>query len=159
MRTKSLLCECIVLLVMVVTTATPCFAVNLIYGCVKSGGGLEIVSGPGQCKANQTPISWPAEGLTAVHGAVLANGDPDTDSEGFTSEYVSGVYYITFETPFTGSPNCVISLLGTPPPSAFCAILGQGPSILDVNCITPTIQNGILVYEYSQVPFSFICIE
>ena len=108
MRTKSLLCGCIVLLLMVVAMATPCFAGNLIYGCVKNSGDLIIVSGPGQCKANQTPISWnqtgpegpqgpqgpagapgaqgppgPAGVVNAVHGVVLYNGTIE-DGVGFT---------------------------------------------------------------------------
>jgi len=98
MRTESLLCGPIILLVMVVAIATPCSAGNLIYGCVKSNGDLQIVSGPGQCKSNQTPISWPAEGgLTAISGWIRDDGVPVL-GDGFTSRYddPSKTYYITF---------------------------------------------------------------
>lgn len=117
MRTKFLLCGCILLLLMVVAMATPCSAVNLIYGCVKSNGNLEIVSGPDQCKSNQTPISWPAGGLTAVSGWIRYDGVPVL-GEGFTStqDPNNGVYYITFDQDFVGDPGCVISLLSSPPP-------------------------------------------
>jgi hypothetical protein len=120
MRTKFLLCGCILLLLMVVAMATPCSAVNLIYGCVKSNGNLEIVSGPDQCKSNQTPISWPAGGLTAVSGWIRYDGVPVL-GEGFTStqDPNNGVYYITFDQDFVGDPGCVISLLSSPPPHCF----------------------------------------
>jgi len=145
MRTKSLLCGCILLLPMVVAIATPCFAVNLIYACVKSGGDLQIVSGPGQCKSNQTLISWPAaESLTQVSGWVRYDGVRIL-GDGFTSSFVSGVYYITFNQDFIGDPGCTISLLSSPPPTEFCSILGVGPSILDVNCT-------------DQVSFAFVCV-
>jgi hypothetical protein len=42
-------------------TASSCLA-QVIYGCVKNNGQLTIVSGPGQCKHNETPISWNATG-------------------------------------------------------------------------------------------------
>ena len=35
---------------------------QVINGCVKNNGQLSIVSGPGQCKNNETPISWNATG-------------------------------------------------------------------------------------------------
>ena len=35
---------------------------QVIYGCVKNNGQLSIASGPGQCKNNETPISWNATG-------------------------------------------------------------------------------------------------
>jgi hypothetical protein len=141
---------------MVVTTATPCFAVNLIYGCVKSGGNLEIVSGPDQCKSNQTPISWPAQGLTSIYGWIRGDGVA-TLGDGFTSNYDGGVYYITFNEEFAGNPGCVISLLTSP--DAFCAIIGVGPSILDVTCSRPTVVNGVLSYiSPSEVPFAFLCV-
>lgn len=160
MRTKFLLCGCILLLLMVVAMATPCSAVNLIYGCVKSNGNLEIVSGPDQCKSNQTPISWPAGGLTAVSGWIRYDGVPVL-GEGFTStqDPNNGVYYITFDQDFVGDPGCVISLLSSPPPTAFCAILGVGPSILYVNCASYAIGlDGTLHYQSNQVSFAFQCV-
>jgi hypothetical protein len=109
MRTKSLLCGCIVLLLMVVTTATPCLADNTIYGCVRGFTGiLRIVSPPGHCLPGEAPISWnqtgpqgpqgqqgpkgetgpmgpagPAGVVNAVHGVVLYNGTIE-DGVGFT---------------------------------------------------------------------------
>jgi hypothetical protein len=159
MRTKSLLSGCIILLVMVAGMTPPCFADNLIYGCVKNSGELLIVSGPGQCKANQTPISWPAGGgLTAVSGWIRADGVPEL-GDGFTSKYDSGVYYITFNQDFTGDPGCTISLLSTPTPTAFCSIIGVGPSILDVECVSYGISlGGTLVNPSNQVGFAFLCV-
>jgi len=158
MRTKSLLCGCIILLVMVIAMATPCFADNLIYGCVKNSGELLIVSGPGQCKSNQTPISWPAGGLTAVYGWVRPDGVA-TLGDGFTSKYENGVYYITFDQEFAGNPDCVISLLASP--NAFCAIIGIGPSILDVTCASPTmVGDNVLGYiSPFQASFAFLCVK
>jgi hypothetical protein len=185
MRTKSLLCGCIVLLLMVVTTATPCLADNTIYGCVRGFTGiLRIVSPPGHCLPGEAPISWnqtgpqgpqgqqgpkgdtgpagpagPAGGVTAVHGTVLYGGEPE--GAGFTSNYNvdnPGLYTITFDTPFTGTPDCVISLQASP--DDFCAIVGYGPSNLDVYCSYITVQNGILRFiAPQQHPFSFICIS
>ena len=161
MRTKSLVCGCIILLVIVVTMATPCFAVNLIYGCVKGNGDLQIVSGPGQCKANQTPISWPAgEGLAVVSGWIRYDGVPVL-GDGFTStqDINNGVYYIRFNQDFTGDPGCTISLLSTPTPTAFCSIIGVGPSILDVQCVSYEIgSGGTLVNPSNQVGFAFLCV-
>ena len=186
MRTKSLLCGCIVLLLMVVTMATPCFAAdNTIYGCVRGFTGiLRIVSPPGHCLPGESPISWnqtgpqgpqgqqgpkgdtgpmgpagPAGVVNAVHGVVLYSGDPAPESVGFTSKYDGGVYYITFDPPLSGTPDCVISILASP--DAFCAIVGYGPSILDVTCATPTIVNPNVLGYISpfQIPFSFICIS
>jgi len=161
MRTKPLLCGCIILLVMVVAVATPCFAVNLIYGCVKSNGDLQIVSGPNQCKSNQTPISWPAGGgLIAVSGWIRYDGVPVL-GEGFTStqDPNNGVYYITFGQDFVGDPGCTISLLSTPTPTAFCSIIGVGPSILDVECVSYGIgTGGTLVFQSNQVDFAFLCV-
>jgi len=63
-------------------TASSCFA-QVIYGCVKNSGDLIIVSGPGQCKANQTPISWNQagpegpQGPQGPAGAPGAQGPPD----------------------------------------------------------------------------------
>jgi len=160
MRTKSLLCGCILLSLMVVAIATPCFAVNLIYGCVKSNGSLEIVSGPNQCKSNQTLISWPAGGVTAVSGWVNEDGSRGL-GDGFTSLYdgSSKTYYITFNQDFTGDPGCTISLLSTPTPTAFCSIIGVGPSILDVECVSYEISlSGTLVFQSNQVGFAFLCV-
>jgi hypothetical protein len=109
MRTKSLLCGCIVLLLMVVTTATPCFADTVIHGCVRGLTGILRIVGPsGQCLPGETPISWnqtgpqgpqgqqgpkgdtgpmgpagPAGVVNAVHGVVLYNGTV-LDGVGFT---------------------------------------------------------------------------
>jgi len=111
MRTKSLLCGCIVLLVMVVTTATPCFADNVIYGCVKNSGELLIVSGPGQCKSSQTPISWNragvANGITrAIHGFVDEDGTIIA-GDNFTVVKDFNIYKITFQPNFFLSrPTC-----------------------------------------------------
>jgi hypothetical protein len=35
---------------------------QVIYGCVKNNGQLSIASGPGQCKNNETEISWNSTG-------------------------------------------------------------------------------------------------
>ena len=164
MRTKSLLCGCSVLLVMVVTTATPCFAVNLIYGCVKNGT-LEIVSGPGQCKANQSPISWPAEGLTAVHGVVLYNGTIE-DGVGFTvgaptgpgTPRGTGLYRVIFDTEFPNYAHCVVTPFQSPA-TVICGVSGFGSSFFDVDCYEPTTQGGLFTNLPTDVSFSFICIS
>jgi hypothetical protein len=71
-----------VLIAMVLCTvfsivATTCLA-QVINGCVKSNGDLSIVSGPGQCKSNETPISWNVTGPEGPQGpqgpAGVANG-------------------------------------------------------------------------------------
>jgi hypothetical protein len=94
-----------------------------------------------------------------VHGVVLYSGDPAPESVGFTSKYDGGVYYITFDSPLSGTPDCVVSILASP--NAFCAIVGYGPSILDVTCATPTIVGDNVLGYISpfQIPFSFICIS
>jgi len=161
MRTKSLVCGCVILFVTLVAMATPCLALNLIYGCVKSNGDLQIVSGPNQCKPNQTPISWPAGGgLTEVSGWIRYDG-VSVLGDGFTSRYddPSKTYYITFNQDFTGDPGCTISLLSSPPPTAFCSIIGVGPSILDVECVSYGIGlDGTLVFQSNQVGFAFLCV-
>ncbi len=99
-----------------------------------------------------------ANGITAgVHGVVASDGTIQS-GVGFTSSYVSGVYYITFSQAFSSDPHCVITPLQSPP-TAICSILGYGPVILDVNCSSPTIQNGLFTFTQEQATFSFICIE
>jgi hypothetical protein len=183
MRTKSLLCGCIVLLLMVVSMATPCFADTVIHGCVsRLFGVLRIVNSPGQCFNGESPISWnqagpqgqtgpqgpkgdtgpagPAgpAGLTAVYGWVRDDGVA-TLGDGFTSKYENGVYYISFNEDFLGDPDCVISLLASP--DAFCSIIGIGPSILDVTCASPTIVNNNVLSYISpfQTSFAFLCVK
>ena len=46
----------LVLCIAVFVGASSCLA-QVIYGCLKSNGQLTIVSNPGQCKKNETPIS------------------------------------------------------------------------------------------------------
>jgi len=108
MRTKSLLCGCIVLLLMFVTTATPSLADNTIYGCVRRLTGiLRIVSPPGQCLNGETPISW--NNIVVVRGDVAADGSILAGT-GFTVQHtIPGLYRITFDTPFTSVPICMIS--------------------------------------------------
>jgi hypothetical protein len=38
-------------------TASSCLA-QVINGCVGKNGQLSVVTGPGQCKPNETPVSW-----------------------------------------------------------------------------------------------------
>jgi hypothetical protein len=54
-----------------------CFA-QVIYGCVKSNGQLSIATGPGQCKNNETPISWNAAGPQGPQGAQGPQGPQGT---------------------------------------------------------------------------------
>ncbi len=124
---------------------------EIIYGCVAKNGTLTIVSGPDQCGGKGTLISWTSvEGMSAaVHGVVLYDGTV-ADGVGFTSKFQSNVYYITFEQAFSGNPHCVVTP-NTSPPTVLCAILGYGPSILDVNCMDYTTS------QYVQITFSFIC--
>lgn len=161
MRTKFVLCGCIILSVIVVTMATPCFAGNLIYGCVKNSGELLIVSGPGQCKANQTPISWPAGGLTAVHGVVLYDGSVES-GEGFTPSHVgTGLYTVVFDQHFSSDPHCVVTPFQSPA-TVICAVYGFGgdPTHLDVDCYAPGNEpNGLFTNFPTDVSFSFICIS
>jgi len=185
MRTKPLLCGCIILLVMVVATATPCFADTVIHGCVRALTGILRIVGPsGQCLPGETPISWnqtgpqgpqgqqgpkgdtgpagPAgsAGVTAVFGWIRSDGVPVL-GDGFTSLYddPSKTYYITFNQAFAGDPGCTISLLSTPTPTAFCSIIGVGPSILDVECVSYGISaGGTLVYQSNQAEFAFVCV-
>jgi hypothetical protein len=48
----------LVLCIAVFVGASSCLAAQAIYGCVSKNGQLTIVSNPGQCKNNETPISW-----------------------------------------------------------------------------------------------------
>jgi len=57
--------------------ASSCLA-QVIKGCVKNNGDLSIVSGSGQCKPNETPISWNVIGPEGPQGpqgpAGITNG-------------------------------------------------------------------------------------
>jgi hypothetical protein len=131
---------------------------EVIYGCVAKNGALSIVNGPNQCGSKDTPISWNSvEGINAaVHGVVNSDGTV-SDGVGFSSSFASDVYYITFDQAFSGNPHCAITPFESPP-TATCAILGYGPNILDVSCVTPAMINGLLTSKYVQVSFFFMCI-
>jgi len=131
---------------------------GVIYGCVAKNGALSIVSGPNQCSGKETPLSWNSvEGINAaVHGVVKSDGTV-FEGVGFSSSFASDVYYITFDQTFSGNPHCVITPFESPP-TATCAILGYGPNILDVSCVTPSMINGLLTSKYVQVSFFFMCI-
>ena len=124
---------------------------EIIYGCVAKNGTLTIVSGPDQCSGKGAPLSWNSvEGVTAaVHGVVLYDGTVES-GVGFTSKFENNVYYVSFKQAFSDSPTCVVTPNASPP-TVICAILGYGPSILDVNCIDYTTS------QYVQVTFSFAC--
>jgi hypothetical protein len=163
---------------MVVAMATPCFAENLIYGCVKNSGDLVIVSGPGQCKANQTPISWNQAGpagvangiTTAVHGVVRYDGGIE-DGVGFTvgaptgpnTLRGTGLYRVIFDTAFSNYAHCVVTPFQSPA-TVICGVSGFGSSFFDVDCYEPTTEQGVGgVILFTNLPtdvsFSFICIS
>jgi len=172
MRTKSLLCGCILLLLMVVAMATPCFADNVIHGCVsRLFGILRIVSSPGQCLNGETPISWnqtgpqgpqgpkgdtgatgpmgPAGVVNAVHGVVFENGTVG-DGVGFTvgaptgpnTTRGTGLYRVIFDTAFSNDAHCVVTPFQFPA-TVICGISGFGSSFFDVDCYTPTTEMGV----------------
>jgi hypothetical protein len=178
MRTRSLLCGCIILLVIVVARVSPCFAENLIYGCVKNSGDLVIVSGPGQCKANQTPISWNQAGpagvangiTTAVHGVVRYDGEIE-DGVGFTvgaptgpgMPHDTGLYRVIFDTAFSNLAHCVVTPFQSPA-TVICGVSGFGEWGFDVDCYAPTTEvgvGGVILFTNlaTDVSFSFICVE
>ena len=57
----------IVLCTVFFIVASSCLA-QVINGCVRKNGQLAIVTGPGQCKQNETPISWNATGPQGPQG-------------------------------------------------------------------------------------------
>ena len=134
---------------------------QVIYGCVKNSGDLQIVSGPGQCKSNQTPISWPAGVgvVNAVHGVVLEDGSVES-GEGFTPSHIgTGLYTVTFTQAFSSNAHCVITPFQSPA-TVICAVFGYGTTFVDVNCYAPGVESGGLFTNIAtDVSFSFICVE
>lgn len=55
-------------------TTSSCFA-QVIYGCVKNGV-LTIMTGPGQCRQNDTPVSWNVTGPQGLQGVQGLQGLP-----------------------------------------------------------------------------------
>ncbi len=104
---------------------------NVIYACFqKINGQLRIISSTGKCRPSEMPITWNITGpqgtpgvangiSTAVHGLIEADGS--ASGSGFTVAHVvdpspgNGLYDITFTTPFTSAPDCLITPLNSDP--------------------------------------------
>jgi hypothetical protein len=71
---KRTLSIALVLGAVIIFAASPCLA-QVINGCVKNNGQISIMTGPGQCKNGETPISWNATGPQGPPGpAGITNG-------------------------------------------------------------------------------------
>jgi hypothetical protein len=87
---------------------------QVINGCVKNNGQLSIVSDPGQCKNNETQISWNATGPQGPQGVPGVTAG--------ISAAVWGEYILNPNpTPENPQPNCSVpffrgaaSIAGTP---------------------------------------------
>ena len=77
-----------------------------IHACVKAAGTMRIVSGPADCRANETPLSWSQQGPPGEPGEPGQPGEPGAPGD-------SGAQLSVFDAngteigPFTGyiSPN------------------------------------------------------
>jgi len=103
---RTLLITLILCTVLFITTSSS--IAQVIYGCVKNNGQLSIVSGPGQCKNNETPISWNnIQGIHAVaYGTVtfIGGGNMNLPPNVTVTHTSLGHYEITFNpNPFTPS--------------------------------------------------------
>jgi len=71
----------------VVQLLLPCTSVaeaQIVYACAnKSTGELFKVASPGDCKKNQTPVSWNVQGPSGPPGPPASNAVPITGSSGF----------------------------------------------------------------------------
>ncbi|MDB4265054.1 hypothetical protein N9893_03210 [bacterium] len=65
-----------IILLFLVVTSLQSYAADLIYGCVKKQGELRIVSGSGECKRNETEISWNEQGPKGDKGDKGDTGTP-----------------------------------------------------------------------------------
>ena len=165
---KKAILTALILCTVFLIAASSCFA-QVIYGCVKSSGQLIIVTGPGQCKTNETAIQLaspaPSTGITrAARGTVVGSTPPSiTSGTGFSvTRSDVGRYEVTFATAFSGRPDCVLE--GTFADELhFCGYDASSSNIL-VFCVEPTITapgtaGEFLSTAFHDTSFSFICVE
>ncbi len=165
---KKAILTALILCTMFLITASSCFA-QVIYGCVKSNGQLIIVTGPNQCKTNETAIQLasptPSTGITrAVHGTVEGSTPPTiTSGTGFSvTRSDVGRYEITFNTPFAGRPDCVLTG-NFADELHFCGYDASSRGIF-VFCVEPTITapdtpSESIAPAFQDTSFSLICVE
>jgi len=165
---KKAILTALILCTVFLITASSCFA-QVIYGCVKNNGQLIIVTGPNQCKTNETAIQLasptPSTGITrAVHGTVEGSNPPSiTSGTGFSvTRSDVGRYEVTFDTAFAGRPDCVLDSTFADE-LFFCGYDALSSKIV-VFCVEPTITAPDTPGEsiepaFHDTFFSFICVE
>lgn len=128
---KKLLLVIVLLIAVFFVLIAPASAqAQTIYACVDKAfaGLMRWVSGPGQCLKFETQISWNStSGITqVVHGTVTIPSPlpppvppsifPSISYPTYTFVYSKpGYYWIDFNTPFPGPPDCVVSTMGMGP--------------------------------------------
>jgi hypothetical protein len=151
MRTKSMILVCFVLLLMTVVMIPPqaYASSSTIEACLSSNGTIQISK---VCGKNQTPILW--NSTLVISGNIY--GDGSYVGIGFTPSHTlnTGIYQITFTSPFPNPPTCTVTTFTLQPTSTNCSIhdsLGQLDR-LDVICQTDN--------AYADpTGFTFICVQ
>jgi hypothetical protein len=187
------------LAILVITGIPQVSDAGVIYACVdKRTGAMRMVSSATRCTSKETAVSWNQEGPAGPTGATGATGPQGPagvtngvsrvikgyvnwdgtviSGTGFSVSYDSrapGGYSLTFVTPFTSVPSCVVTpncdpiLVFTHPELTNCMdkmadahVSGLGTDGMSVTTeILLTNAQGQATRTAASLPFSFICAE
>ena len=158
--------SCVILFVIVGTShATD----GTIYGCVlKHIGSLRIVSSPSNCTKFENPIELaspaPPTGINkGLHGTVGGGTGTIISGEGFSfTRLDTGRYEITFDSPFTELPDCVVTTRFAE--ELYVCGYGVYTNKLLLFCGEATIfypytPNEFVYSTFADVQFTFICVQ